>query len=270
MATAVVIDLAASGVHEAAGTRNLGPLMAVTYLADWWRAIGNNGGLIDHTWSLAIEEQFYLAWPLLVLACKRVRSVFTVAVAGAAASLTAMIVLSPGQVLTQHPYSAPYTRAWELLAGCALAAAVRRWTVPGWVLTRGGWLGTVLGVGVWGVATALNRLVTWLAVAMVAATVVVLASCPGRSRPVRALEWAPLRWVGQRSYGAYLYHFPIVVLLTDSLPWPWVGSFGVAVVATLACAAISYRWVEAPIRRWVGARTSPSIVIPHHYLREGR
>jgi peptidoglycan/LPS O-acetylase OafA/YrhL len=206
------------------------------YYANW--AQGELGvGPLGHTWSLAVEEQFYLTWPLaLVVALRWRHGPLVLAVTAAAASLASRLVVHD----PFHVYMDTETQAWGLLLGCALALLARRGLpalrVPAWVLVG------VLASSALVTDPLVNR-VTISALAPVVAVPLVWVGC---SQP--GLAWAPLRYLGQRSYGLYLWHYPILALAGGVLhvpPWPVV-----VVVAALSfgAAELSYRYVERPFR----------------------
>lgn len=215
-----------------------------------------------HLWSLGIEEQFYLAWPLLVyMAWRRRAGVLALALVAGAASL-AFNLYSIRQDLVGTFY-APATRAWELMGGSVLACVVR----PGAI--AGGWAGTVY-------ATLVPRL-SWrhaMSAAGLAAIVAAAAGLDGTRHypgawaliPVtgaalliasgsdgfvnrRLLAWRPMVWIGLISYPLYLWHWP---LLAFARLWqagePSLAIRGGAVVIAFALATLTYRAIETPIR----------------------
>ena len=245
-------------------------LAAVTYTSNWWQGLHQQSYFsvfgppppLQHLWSLAIEEQFYLIWPavLTVIICTlRSRRARVAAIwAGAAASATAMTV---GYALGANPsrlYYATDTHATALLLGAGLALGwplrkvaaasvddTRRWDLIGraglvvlaaeLLFVSGGGGSAYLG----GIALA----------AVAGGAVVVAAAGPGMVS--RMLGRAPLRWVGVRSYGIYLWHWPVIALLEARAGTNATG-LGIRVVETalpIALAAASWRWIEAPILR---------------------
>jgi len=217
---------------------------------------------LDHLWSLAIEEQFYLLWPwMLLLAIWIVRSRWGIALLvllGAAASAIVMGHLyQPGYDPTRV-YEGTDTRAFGLLIGAALAIL---W--PGRVVARGvrgsrrDLLDTLGVVGLIGILLLVWRTGSFssflypggfvllsLATAAVVAAVVVPTSRLGA-----VLGCRPLRWIGVRSYGIYLWHWPIIVLTGQSQTGVALGRSALQVAATLVVASLSWRFVEEPIRQ---------------------
>lgn len=239
--------------------RNLpGDLVAAVFnVANWRFAFASTsyqdlfiGGPspLAHFWSLAIEEQCYLALPLLAWwALRRGRKVF-------AAVLAALLVLSIVATLATRDsdlvYYGTHTRAAELLAGALLAYVLQRRTVPDRWREAAGWAGLVtLSVAV--LATRIDD--AWLYRGGLAAvslpSMAVIIGLTGRTAIARVVGWAPLVAVGKVSYGLYLFHWPIFLVLTpERLGTGGVGLLAVRLTATVALTLVSYRLVEQPIR----------------------
>ncbi len=232
---------------------------ALAYVTNWWliwqdRSYFGNGStppLLDHLWSLAVEEQFYLLWPvaligLLALGRGRTWPALVAASAGVIGSTVAMALLySPWQD-TGRVYFGTDTRAAALLVGAALALA----PIPRDFFAIGGLVGLVALVAsaLWLPAgTPELYRAGFLGVALASAMLVGAAAHP--SLPLaRVLGLAPLRFIGLRSYAIYLWHWPVLVLLGPKLlAEPMLSVARVAIVLLLAHA--SYHLVELPIRR---------------------
>jgi peptidoglycan/LPS O-acetylase OafA/YrhL len=230
---------------------------------------------LEHLWSLGVEEQFYIVWPLLLLLGLRLireRSrvaglrprLAALALVLAAASATEMALLYHPSLDPSRVYFGTDTRAFELLAGAALAMVwpsrlLRATIKPGArrLLDAAGALGlfAILAL-VWRTTEYSPFLYRGGFVLLSLATVVVLAPLvhPG-CRLGRVLGFGPLRWIGVRSYGIYLWHFPIVVLTTPAAAHGIdLGRDALQVGATFVVAALSWRFVEQPIRRGALAR----------------
>ena len=226
------------------------------------RTLGRTG-VVDHFWSLAIEEQFYWAWPVVAWLVLR-RGVdlrrWTVVV-GALAASAVVAAFAIGAVWgPEAAYWATPARAAEILTG-ALAASVLASPPIRQRITQS--RSTSL-VGLAGLAVIVAIAVTWPAsgspaddgwlsvVSFASVAVVVGAMAPGPLGRVLALS--PLTWLGRVSYGVYLYHWPVFAVLDEER----VGTDGVVLLAvrlvvTLVIAAASYRWLEEPIRHGVRA-----------------
>lgn len=209
---------------------------------------------LRHYWSLSLEEQFYVVWPLVVaglLALRRgSRTVLTWVVgAGWVISLVACGVLTSSHGTFAY-YMLP-TRAWELLTGAALAlsaGALAR--VPATLRASLGWigLGGIVASALW--FTDLTRFPGWAALLPVAGTAAVIAA-GGRATPdgpVLLLAWAPLQWVGERSYAIYLWHWPALVMIEAKYgPLSWWVRLAI-LVGAVAVSALSFALVENPVR----------------------
>jgi len=255
------------------GVKRDGP-WAVVYLANW-HFIAESGGywasfaqpsMFDHLWSLAIEEQFYVLWPLVVLAiwtyARRPQGVLLwLSIAGAIASVVTMFALYSGGDPTRV-YMGTDTRASSLLVGAIAATAPARALVQRVVALLGGRIDVVIAaIGAlvlwswWAVdgasAEALYRgglFVHSLACAALVALVATVRQGPS----VTALGWAPLAWIGTMSYGLYLWHWPVYVVLSPErtgIDGLWLLFIRIAVSGVIAYA--SFRLVEDPLRRRV-------------------
>ncbi len=249
-----------------------------------------------HTWSLSIEEQFYLVWPLIVLGVltltRSLRVLLAVTVAGALASALTMALLYHGGTGASRDYYGTDTRAQALLIGAALAIFLARPITrrrggadrsPSMALIRtvdlspAARTGLVVlgGVGLavigW-MSVTVNASTAWpylggfglLAVAT-AAVIACVALVP-RSPWAAALSLPPVRYVGAISYGLYLWHWPIFVFLdngrTGLVGWPL---FLVRLGVSFGVAVASYHLLEMPIRRgalrgWRGWTATPLAV----------
>ena len=232
-------------------------LATLGYVANWHSIVADYGywelfsapSLLAHTWSLAIEEQLYVVWPLVVFVALRFgrRTLLATTLVLGAASALAMIVLHGAGDDTARVYFGTDTRAAAVLVGAALA------TWGGTRLRHAPVLGTVAAVGL-GVAWATVEGTTGslyeggFLLCSIAGALVIAGSLQ-RGPLARALSVAPLRHLGVISYGVYLWHWPVFVVLDARLAvhgWPLLA---LKLAVTLAISEVSYRLLELPIRR---------------------
>lgn len=265
-----------------------------------WVSIAGGGGyfaaatpeLFRNLWSLAVEEQFYMLWPLvfplfLLLPRAWARTAAAFALAAASAGWMGVVVSFGGDVT--RAYFGTDTHAFGLLLGVGLAfllAPLFRATAPA---TRARWMSAPLARHATGAAgvLALAGLVGLAAVpqgdsvaafpgalltaSLLSAVAIVAGVWPG-SWLGRALDVRPLRWIGDRSYGIYLWHWPLLVLAVAAFApeatvaaaplWIGIGVLG----ATAAASVLSFRYIETPVRRH-GFRTSAGMLLAR--LRSG-
>ena len=272
-------------------------LGAATFSSNWISIFAGNDyfaqtspELFTNFWSLAVEEQFYVLWPLLIVASglllgRRWRHFSAIMVLGILASLgVAAILLMNGTPISRIYYGTD-THLYGLLLGALLAFA-RPWSL----YPPMGKKALYRVAQPFGLIAFTRVMVSWLSLfALIPYAILVPEAAPGAipwglfgasllalgviqgmlpdmlagaSEALRRLlNFAPLRWVGERSYGLYLWHWPLAVVMhyvlgADRSPLVNVG----VLVATFAIAEMSYRWIETPIRRR-GFRESANRVI---------
>ncbi len=274
-------------------------LSALFYVSNWWQiaasgnyfvATGATSPLI-HTWSLAVEEQFYLVWPLVVLAVlhlagpfrRGVRVVLAVAATGAVASAVEMAILFRPGANTTRVYFGTDTHAQSVLIGavlaCVLTLVARHRGATGMdpaartgdsrVLLVGAGLGGLVLImvlsGVLGGGSAFAYRGGFALVAACSALVIAgIVTVPGGIL-ARGLSVAPLLWLGTISYGIYLWHFPVAVFLDAGR----TGLHGAVLLAartavTVVVAAASFYLVERPViegRFWRTVRSAGPALI---------
>jgi peptidoglycan/LPS O-acetylase OafA/YrhL len=208
---------------------------------------------LDHLWSLAEEEQFYLLWPLLLLAFARSRRLlmFTLALTGALILYRAGLAI--GGASLNRLYFGPDTHADGLMMGAALAIILQRRsiTVPEGLLP---WIvgSFVLAVLIPDVNTGWHIIGLPLFELVCAA---LIAAAVSGSSLTSALSWPPLVFLGKISYSLYLWHFMLL--------WAFGSRYEmIALPVTFACAYLSYRFVERPFRRRRFAPVSEPLAAP--------
>lgn len=239
-------------------------LWVSTYVGNWifWADDGFLVPGLGHLWSLAIEEQFYLVWPaVLLLAAARGRRTTSVVVA---AGIVVAIVVRVWLWRGGHHWSQVYTRTDArldaLLIGSGLALAAHR-GAP-WVDRLVRWRGTgILGAAVVGAAALSLRESSSVlfhggfTVVALGAGLLVLGALDGAAPAARLLAAAPLRAVGRVSYGVYLWHLPILVAVQHHRPdWPLAARAGLVAGLVVVVTAASHVLVERPVVAWARRR----------------
>jgi len=250
-----------------AGTRS-DTTAALLYVSNWWQVIHHHSYFMDvdrpplllHLWSLAVEEQFYLVWPLAVALIGRraQRWVLRVALLGGISSALWLAWLYDPSVDPTRVYVGSDTRSSGLLFGAALAVVVPPFAAAG-TLARRAQLGReALG------ATGLLAL-AWLAcrfsshdpllyrgglVLVDMASAALIAGLVAPTAVSRLLGARPCAWLGRRSYGLYLWHWPIFAVTRPEFDLALSGGalLGLRLALTFVTAELCYRFVEQPIR----------------------
>ncbi|MEO7754758.1 MAG: acyltransferase family protein [Terracoccus sp.] len=234
---------------------------AVDYLRE-----GGPASAVQHYWSLSVEEQLYVVWPVLLFAAalvaarlrRRPRVAATIVVA-LATGLSFWVSLS---LMADSPGAAYFStagRAWEFGAGGLLAAAALRSRSPrppagpvhvvGAGLAAAGGLAAIVGAGI--AYSADTPFPGWTALLPVAGAVAVIgaSASPGRLAPGRLLGTRPFQFVGTISYSLYLWHWPVVVVVTSLVGHDLGLRTGVGVIAiSLGLAWATKRFVEDRFR----------------------
>lgn len=244
---------------------------SLLFVNNWWQIFSNvsyfnalgDPSPLTHFWSLAIEEQFYLVWPVLLLLLFRRgarrtwvrRSIFGLAVASA----LLMAVLYNPEADVSRIYYGTDTRAFALLLGAWLAF------IPPKVLRKSPLTSKSWHCDLWG-AVALVGLAVMCVVtngysaaqyrglmflSAFLAVVLIASALQHDTRMSQFLALRPLVWLGKRSYSLYLWHYPLLLLMNpvadiEQKPW-WLQMFQLLVV--LAAAELCYRFIETPLRR---------------------
>jgi peptidoglycan/LPS O-acetylase OafA/YrhL len=257
-------------------------LSASAYVTNWFFIVRNDSyfeafgrpPLLQHLWSLSLEEQFYVVWPVLFsiglallggktkhATIRRFRWMVIVGVIGSTAWMAFLFVPfeDPSRV-----YYGTDTRAAGILIGIALATFWMPWKLSSAVSSR---YSLVLKLVGWGSLAGLivvlwrfNEFSTWLyrggfafTSLLTAGVIAVVASPVGGFG--KLLANPVMDWIGKRSYGIYLWHWPIFVITRPGVDVPWNTSvtFAFRLALTFGIAELSYRYVENPIRK-VGYR----------------
>jgi peptidoglycan/LPS O-acetylase OafA/YrhL len=275
--------------HDAARLRT-DALASLGYVTNWHLIFGDQSyfqtigrpSMVQHLWSLAVEEQFYLLWPLILAAGfalfrRRRRPLVVAVLAGAGASALLMSLLYDPASDPSRVFYGTDTHASGLLLGAALAFVWPSWRLSAKTGKRAPLLFDVVGLAGLGALLWCFQNVSEFDTGLyhggyfafgVLATIVVGVAVHPAARLMRVLLGnGPIRWIGIRSYGIYLWHWPVYQITRPELDVPVRGFplLAFRFVITVTLAALSYRFVEAPIRdgalgRWLESlrRTRPA------------
>lgn len=249
----VVLLVAVAAVMAVSGRADeiIGDVLpTLFYYMNWSQVSGNNPGLLSHVWSLSIEEQFYLAWPVLMLGSVflgrghlRLTAILLIGLTLAAMALR--VVLWSGPASYYRVFNGRDTRMDALAVGClaALALSYRPIRVPGtWMVL----LAAAIPPTLW-MTDNQSMAFAGLAVTAVLAAVLVAGAASGAGE--RILGWRPLVFIGVISYGLYLWHRPVMKVFTQSglggVPW----AVALMVAISFGLAILSRRLIEEPFLR---------------------
>jgi peptidoglycan/LPS O-acetylase OafA/YrhL len=257
-------------------------LAALTYSTNWWLIASHQSyfdalgrpPLLRHLWSLAVEEQWYLLWPLVFVTAmglvrdRAERLVLPVLLAAVGSAVWMAVVFDPATDASRA-YFGTDTRISGLLLGAAAAMVWSPWRWPsaGRRYLAGldaiGWSALtllVLVMLVWGDDTVFLYRGGFFLVAVLSLVVIGVSVHPGATMLRAALSLPPLRYLGSRSYGLYLWHWPVFMVMRHQ-DYPWMDQrvrVLLEFAVTLALTELSFRLVERPVRdgsamRWLRA-----------------
>ncbi len=247
---------------------------ALTYCTNWTQIVWNRSyfdqlsrpSLMQHLWSLAVEEQFYVVWPLLLvlsILTRRLWATFAMTVALIAASSILMAALYTPGTDPKRVYYGTDTHIAPMLVGALLGIVLvqrRRANRPeagvaGRTAMDVAAIGGLIGLA-WA-CTAITYYSTGLyrggyLLISIATLAVVLAATTAGTLTSAVLGWAPFVWIGKRSYAIYLWHWPILMLTRPRVDVSWHGPpLIIAQLAVILIASdLSFRYLERPIRQY--------------------
>ena len=248
-------------------------LASVCYLENWYQIRSGSSYFADaghpllrHLWSLSVEAQFYLIWPFVMLCARRLKPrrwtlVMGLGLLALGSALLMAFRVDPGNPSSvkaleslNRAYLGTDTRASGLLIGSLLAVMIRpgesRGTAWGWGVDLAA-LASLVGLGAFCCLTDATGIFLYrggfLCVDLLMAVVILALVWPGARLTRALLGWAPLEALGRRSYGIYLWHWPVFRLLAPGLGG--IEDFALRLAVTLLLSEGSYRWVETPFRQ---------------------
>lgn len=245
---------------------------SIMYVSNWWfifhkLSYFNSFGLpspLKNLWSLAIEEQFYIVWPIVLITGlkffkKRAKFSNIVFIAALCSAVLMAILYKPGEDPSRVYYGTD-TRAFELLIGSWLAIIypMKRLSSKKSIKQRSMLnITSTIAFTIFIIsAIFMNEYQAFLyrggmLLISLNAAILIACVCHPSSYLGHLLSWKPLNWLGKRSYGIYLWHYPIIVLSTPvyEMGNPTYCRMGLQLAATLIIAEISYRFIEVPIRQ---------------------
>ena len=258
VAVAVVSPMVLSPVRSDAVAGDV--LAAASYVMNWhlsaeavdYFATGAADGPLDHFWSLAVEEQFYLLWPLLLLGAARIpRRGGHAAVLGAVACASLVYAVLHAQAAPEQAYFSSPARAWELAFGGLAALALAHRRLNGRAASLAGWAG-LAAIGVATVAYDGATPFPGLPALLPTLGAVALLAAGTAAAPTALTRWLtmrPMQSLGRLSYAWYVWHWPVLVF-AEAAQGPLstaeaIGWTGASLVPTL----VTNRLIEEPIRR---------------------
>lgn len=203
-------------------------------------------GPLKHTWSLAQEEQFYLIWPLILIAATRLRVprkvLFAVTALVAVGCLGLFVIATGSGTATLNPVA----RMGGLAAGCAIALGLNAGLIKA---VRAWFMWTAATVGVFTITLSSAHLMPMALLApavIVCALPLITGLVTGRDRIITGgLSFRPMTYVGVISYSLYLWHFPLFYFAQSMHLGPWLTA-AIVLPASFALAALSRKYVELP------------------------
>ncbi len=241
-------------------------LSALFYVTNFWRQLQHTNyiNLVINTWSLGVEEQFYLCWPIiLIIALRRQWSLTKVLIA-----LMLGTFLLTGATYHAHlPFVSvlawlPWAPGPELAAGSLLAVLQTKPEVIKWVRRGVGWPVALASIALIFVVTfhGMYRWWSFGGVTVIVWPLIAYLALVPEGWLSKALCFRPAVWLGERSYAIYLIQIPVVVLLSRSVH-SWYGELLIGLPLTLALAELSWRCVEQPFLRMKVRYETPGVAV---------
>jgi peptidoglycan/LPS O-acetylase OafA/YrhL len=242
------------GSFSALGVTPFRLLSTIGYFANWQRWIEPEARdwFLGHFWSLSIEEQFYLIWPVTLVILNRIdagrRATVFLVVAGISSSCILKAWLYTNGATAERLFYGSDTRADTLLIGCLLSLMLK-WGYLTWLSVQAmRWLARIstfilASLALLGVNGEFLYFGGFTLVGL-ASGFLVLRSLES---PPAILTMRPLLWIGKRAYGLYIWHYPIFLLCGRYIPKPFGAP--IAILITFGVVLLSYRYIESPFLR---------------------
>lgn len=248
-------------------------IASIFYSSNWWFIFHEvsyfdsfgSPSPIKNLWSLAIEEQFYIIWPIILVSGfhlfkKRSRMSMIIIVGIICSTFLMSLLYQPGSDPSRVYYGTD-TRSFELLIGCLLAFIWPMKRLSTKKLSKS--LNNTLNITSFVALGIFISCIIWvneyqpilyrggMLLFCINAAILVACVCHPASALGKVLAWKPLRWLGTRSYGIYLWHYPVIVLGTPvhEIGNPVYWHIVLQLVIILIIAELSYRFIETPIRK---------------------
>lgn len=225
-------------------------MLSAAYLSDFSKVFLGAPDMLRHTWSLSVEEHFYILWPLILAPLARLpkqRLVMVMAAAYTIATIWRSVLLGNGDSWDSVYYRFD-ARLSGLIFGCLLAAAVRAYpqikTRPVALLVAVILLSLAMQLMSW---HDIESLPLGVICAELATGLAIISALNG-SKHVALLRNPVLTHLGKLSYGMYLFHYPAMLYLREQ--YEWTLALPIGTIFALAMAALSYHTIEAAVRRW--------------------
>lgn len=268
-----------------------GFISSLLYVNNWWLIFHQVSYFesfgppspIGHLWSLAIEEQFYLIWPIaLVIALKHIASQgkLLLWILGAAiiSALAMALIYVPGDDPSRVYYGTD-TRAFGLLIGAALAVVWLSWKLKENISAGANRFLDLTGL--FGISALIIMIFTsnkfdeslyrggFFYLSLITAVVIAVLAHPA-SEIGRIMGWKPLCFIGVRSYSLYIWHYPIIILTNPDVNVDGPDNMRILLqlLAIFILACLSFKYIEEPLRR--GKRSSQNHQLRRHQLRRSR
>ncbi|MCO7126037.1 acetyltransferase [Sporolactobacillus shoreicorticis] len=268
-------------------------LAALFYVCNWWYVFHQQSyfasyahpSLLLHFWSLAVEEQFYLIWPIVLIFClrrnnSRQRMLLMTLIGASISALLMALLYHPGSDPSRVYYGTD-TRAFSILIGASLAFIWPSWRLSGNLPKRAKWVLDTLGIGSIIVMIVMMTHVQdyddflyrgGLLLFSIFSGVSIGTITSPATKLGRLFSWGPLRWIGERSYAIYLWHYPIIMLVMNNLAPMFLQILlrVVSLILILIIANSSYKYIENPIRHGAIGREWKRIKCSSIWIRKRR